>query len=53
MCFEWDKRYFRELEEKKAREQLNELLRKAEKAVQQSGSRDSESPAMPAEKTAH
>jgi hypothetical protein len=33
MCFEWDKRYFRELEEKKAREKLDETLRKAEEAV--------------------
>lgn len=33
MCFEWDKRYFRELEEKKSKEQVDALLKKAEEAV--------------------
>jgi hypothetical protein len=35
MCFEWDKRYFRELEEKRAKEKLDEMLKKAEEAVTQ------------------
>ena len=33
MCFEWDERYFREqreLQEKKAREQVEELIKNAE-----------------------
>lgn len=33
MCFEWDKRYFRELEEKKSKEKVDELIRNAEDAV--------------------
>lgn len=33
MCFEWDKRYFRELEEKKSREKLDEVIRQAEEAA--------------------
>lgn len=39
MCFEWDKRYFRELEEKKSKEKLDQLLKNAEDAVtlEQSG----------------
>ena len=35
MCFEWDKRYFRELEEKKSKEKLDAMLKKAEEAVKQ------------------
>lgn len=38
MCFEWDKRYFRELEEKKAREKLDQMLKQAEEAARQSAS---------------
>lgn len=57
MCFEWDKRYFRELEEKKAKEKLDEMLRKAEEAAQQSGIRGSEAelnpPSVQTEKTTH
>ena len=57
MCFEWDKRYFRELEEKKAKEKLDEMLRKAEEAAQQSGIRGSEAelnpPGVQTEKTTH
>jgi 16S rRNA U1498 N3-methylase RsmE len=55
MCFEWDKRYFRELEEKKAKEKLDEMLRKAEEAAQQSGARDSETipPGVQTEKSLH
>ena len=57
MCFEWDKRYFRELEEKKAKEKLDEMLRKAEEAVQQSGARGNEvemnPPGVQTEKTLH
>jgi 16S rRNA U1498 N3-methylase RsmE len=57
MCFEWDKRYFRELEEKKAKEKLDEMLRKAEEAAQQSGARDTDVEANPpgvqTEKTLH
>jgi len=57
MCFEWDKRYFRELEEKKAKEKLDEMLRKAEEAAQQGGARDNEVEANPpgvqTEKTLH
>lgn len=44
MCFEWDKRYFRELEEKKNKEKVDQLIKEAEaaaKAEQQSA------PAMP------
>lgn len=33
MCFEWDKRYFRELEEKKSKEKVDELIKNAEDAV--------------------
>jgi 16S rRNA U1498 N3-methylase RsmE len=55
MCFEWDKRYFRELEEKKAKEKLDEMLRKAEEAAQQSGARDNETmpPGVQTEKSLH
>lgn len=35
MCFEWDKRYFRELEEKKSREKLDEVIKQAEEAASQ------------------
>lgn len=38
MCFEWDKRYFRELEEKKAREKLDQMLKQAEEAARQGAS---------------
>jgi hypothetical protein len=34
MCFEWDKRYFRELEEKKNKEKVDQLIKDAEAAVQ-------------------
>jgi hypothetical protein len=57
MCFEWDKRYFSELEEKKAKEKLDEMLRKAEEAAQQGGARDSEAdmspPGVQTENTLH
>ena len=33
MCFEWDKRYFRELEEKKSKEKVDEMIKNAEDAV--------------------
>lgn len=33
MCFEWDKRYFHELEEKKSKEKVDALIREAEHAV--------------------
>lgn len=33
MCFEWDKRYFRELKEKKSKEKVDELIKNAEDAV--------------------
>ena len=50
MCFEWDKRYFRELEEKKAKEKLDEMLRKAEEAAQQGERQELKSPESEAEK---
>lgn len=37
MCFEWDKRYFRELEEKKAKDKLDEMLKQAEEAAKREG----------------
>lgn len=33
MCFEWDKRYFRELEEKKNKEKVDNMIKNAEAAV--------------------
>lgn len=33
MCFEWDKRYFRELEAKKSKEKVDEMIKNAEDAV--------------------
>lgn len=36
MCFEWDKRYFRELEEKKSKKKVDEVIRNAEDAVNHS-----------------
>lgn len=50
MCFEWDQRYFRELEEKKAKEKLDEMLKKAEEAAQQGEPQEVKSPAPEAEK---
>lgn len=36
MCFEWDKRYFRELEEKKNKEKVDDLIKSAEAAAKAS-----------------
>jgi len=36
MCFEWDKRYFRELEEKKNKEKVDNLIKDAETAAKAS-----------------
>lgn len=33
MCFEWDKRYFRELAERQSKEKVDELIRRSEEAV--------------------
>jgi hypothetical protein len=33
MCFEWDKRYFREQAELKAKQQVEELIKSAEESV--------------------
>lgn len=33
MCFEWDKRYFREQAERKSKEQVDALIKNAEDAV--------------------
>lgn len=33
MCFEWDKRYFREQAERKSKKQVDELIKNAEDAV--------------------
>jgi hypothetical protein len=33
MCFEWDKRYFREQAELKAKQKVDELIKNAEESV--------------------
>lgn len=42
MCFEWDERYFRELEEEKSKMKVAEFLKNAEEATK--ASQDSVSP---------
>jgi len=52
MCFEWDKRYFRELEEKKNKEKVDNMIKNAEAAVKadQQGSRTDTKTGQPQEK---
>lgn len=33
MCFEWDKRYFRELAERQSKEKADELIRRSQEAA--------------------
>ena len=52
MCFEWDKRYFRELAERESKEKVDELIRRSEEAVRTAQAAPQDSAAQSAEEKA-